>query len=143
MSDFEAEIAEWRCQLFTAGIKDVEVLEELESHLREEIDRGLRAGADPRRAFQTAADRFGRFQALKAEFDKIEKRERKYMKRGLIIGAGIVGVLVGMALVMPAVAQYRQIGAMRNGEPWLFLVGSLMTLAGCFAAANGLKKKRA
>jgi hypothetical protein len=142
MSDFESDIAQWRRQLFTAGVKDVEVLDELESHLREDIERKLRAGADARRVFQAAADRFGRFQALKAEFDKVEKRERKYMKRGLIIGAGIVGVLVGMALVMPAVAQYRQVGAMQNSEPWLFLIGSLITLAGCFAAVNGLKKKR-
>ena len=65
------------------------------------------------------------------------------MKRGLMIGAGIVGVLVGMALVMPAVAQYRQIGAMQNGEPWLFLIGSLMTIGGGIAAVRSLKKKQA
>ncbi|HEY2084303.1 MAG TPA: hypothetical protein VGI88_16095, partial [Verrucomicrobiae bacterium] len=76
-------------------------------------------------------------------FEKTEINERKYMRRGLIIGAGIIGVLVGMALVMPAVAQYQQIGVMRNGEPWLFLIGSLLTLAGCGAAVRGLKKRRA
>ena len=53
------------------------------------------------------------------------------MKRGLIIGAGIIGVLAGMAFVMPAVAQYRHEGAMSHGEPWLFLLGSALTLAGC------------
>ena len=65
------------------------------------------------------------------------------MKRVLILGSGIVGVLFGMALVMPAVAQYRHEGAMRNDEPWLFLIGSLITLAGCGAAFRGLKKSRA
>jgi hypothetical protein len=50
--------------------------------------------------------------------------------------------MVGMALVMPAVAQYRHIGVMRNGEPWLFLLGSLLTLAGCGAAIRGLKKRQ-
>ena len=64
------------------------------------------------------------------------------MKRGLIISAGIIGILVGMALVMPAVAQYRHDGAMRNDEPWLFLIGSLLTLAGCAAALRSLKKSR-
>jgi len=64
------------------------------------------------------------------------------MKRGLIISAGIVGVLVGMAFVMPAVAQYQHEGAMKNGEPWLFLIGSLLTLAGCGAAFRGMKKSR-
>jgi hypothetical protein len=51
--------------------------------------------------------------------------------------------MLGMALVMPAVAQYRQIGAMRNDEPWLFLLGSLMTIAGLVAGARSFKKKQA
>ncbi|HWC61451.1 MAG TPA: permease prefix domain 1-containing protein [Verrucomicrobiae bacterium] len=141
--NFDADIAEWRGQLFAAGIKDSRVLDELESHLREEIERRIHAGVDVRRAFQLAVARLGEPQALKVEFDRIEKRERKYMKRSLMIGVGILGVMVGMALVMPAVAQYRQIGVMRNNEPWLFLIGSLMTLAGCVAGARGFKKKRA
>lgn len=65
------------------------------------------------------------------------------MKRVLVFGAGVVGVLVGMAFVMPAVAQYRHEGVMSNGEPWLFLIGSLITLVGCGAAVRGLKKRRA
>jgi hypothetical protein len=63
------------------------------------------------------------------------------MKQGLIVAGSIIGVLVGMALVMPAVAQYRHEGVMRNGEPWLFLIGSLLTLGGCFAGAHGIKKR--
>jgi hypothetical protein len=65
------------------------------------------------------------------------------MKRGLTIAAGIVGVLVGMAFVMPAVAQYQHEGAMKNDEPWLFLLGSLLTLGGGIAAIRSLKKARA
>lgn len=65
------------------------------------------------------------------------------MKRSIVIAAGIISILVGMALVMPAVAQYRQLGAMRNEEPWLFLIGSLLTLGGCFAGIRGIKKSRA
>lgn len=65
------------------------------------------------------------------------------MKRAVIIGGGIVGVLVGMAFVMPAVAQYQHEGVMRNDEPWLFLIGSLMTLTGCGAAFRGFRKSRA
>jgi hypothetical protein len=64
------------------------------------------------------------------------------MKRGLIISIGIAGVLVGMAFVMPAVAQYQHEGAMKNGEPWLFLIGSLLTLAGCGGAVRGMIKSR-
>lgn len=64
------------------------------------------------------------------------------MKRAVNIGGGIVGVLAGMAFVMPAVAQYHNEGVMRNGEPWLFLIGCLMTLAGCGAAFRGFTATR-
>ena len=127
----------------SAGFENPEVLDELESHLREDIERRILTGAEPCRAFGAAVARFGSFQALKVEFDKIEKRERKIMKRGLWIATAIIGVMVGMAFVMPAVAQYRQIGVMRDGEPWLFLLGSLITLGGCFAGVKSFKKKSA
>lgn len=143
MNNFEPEIADWRRRLIAAGFKSAAVLDELESHLREDIERRIRAGADASRVFEVAVARFGEPGALKMEFDRVKKQQRKYMKRGVMIGAGIVGVMVGMALVMPALAQYRQIGAMHRSEPWLFLIGSLITLAGCYAGAKGLMKKRA
>lgn len=142
-NNFDPDIAAWRRQLIAAGIKRADVLDELESHLREDIERRARSGADTSQLFQRAVAQFGRPQLLKAEFDRVEKRERKYMKRGLMIGTGIVGVLVGMALVMPAVAQYRHEGVMRSDEPWLFLIGSLLTLGGCVAAIRSFKKVRA
>lgn len=141
MFNLDQAISGWRRQMNAAGIKSPEVLDELESHLREDIERRARGGADISELFHRAVAQFGQPQSLKAEFDRI--KERKYMKRGMMIGAGIIGVMVGMALVMPAVAQYRQIGAMHNNEPWLFLIGSLMTLAGFYAGAKGLIKKRA
>jgi len=143
MHNFEPEIIDWRRQMIAAGIKNADVLDELESHLCEDIEQKLRAGADAGQVFETATARFGEPGALKAEFDRIEQPERKYMKRGVLIGAAIVGVMVGMALVMPAVAQYRQIGAMHGGEPFLFLIGSLLTLGGCIAGIRAFKKARA
>jgi hypothetical protein len=143
MNRLEQAIAGWRREMLAAGIKKTDVLDELESHLREDVERRVLCGAGENDAFQKAIQQIGQLERLKAEFDQAEMNERHYMKRGLIIWAGILGVMVGMALVMPAVAQYRQIGAMRNEEPCLFLFGSLLTLAGCGAAIRGLKKRRA
>lgn len=143
MFNLDQAIFEWRRKMISAGIKSSDVLDELEGHLREDIERRVRAGADASRVFEVAVARFGEPCALKMEFDRVKQQQRNYMKRGLMIGAGIVGVMVGMALVMPAVAQYRQIGAMHRSEPWLFLIGSLITLAGCYAGAKGCMKKRA
>ncbi len=141
LTRLDAKIREWRSRMAAGGIKSPAVLDELESHLREDIERRGCSGADVAQSFEKAVAQFGEPQALKAEFDQI--KERKYMKRGVMIGAGIVGVMVGMALVMPAMAQYRQIGAMHGPTPFLFLIGSLMTLGGFFAGIRGLKKVRA
>lgn len=143
MRNLEQLISKWRQQMRAAGIRSHDVLDELESHLREGIDDQTRSGKALEPAFENAVQCLGAGRALKREFDQIENQERKYMKRGIIIAAGIIGVLVGMALVMPAVAQYRREGVMRNDEPWLFLIGSLMTLAGCGAAIRSLRRTRA
>src|SRR5690242_177211 len=122
--DLDQAITDWRQKMLAVGIKKATVLDELESHLRDDMERRILCGAMVHEAFQKAIQQVGQLERLKAEFDQVEIKERNYVKRGLIIGAGILGVMVGMALVMPAVAQYRQIGVMRNGEPWLFLIGS-------------------
>lgn len=54
----------------TGGIKTPAVLDELESHLREEIERQMRAGANEERAFAIAAQKIGPANALKTEFRK-------------------------------------------------------------------------
>ena len=128
-------------QMLAAGIKTPEPLEELESHLCADIERQLEAGISAAEAFQVAVQRIGVGTALRVEFDK--NNERKIMKHILIISAGVLGVLVGMALVLPAVAQYRQTGAMSHDEPWLFLIGSLLTLGGVGAAWAGVKRRHA
>jgi hypothetical protein len=143
MFELNQAIADWRRQMTAAGIKPRAVLDELESHLREDVERRILYGASENDAFQKAIQQIGQLERLKAEFEKAEINERKYMKQGLIIGAGIIGVLIGMAFVMPAVAQYRHEGVMKDSEPWLFLMGCLLTLAGCGAAIRGLKKRRA
>ena len=140
MFDLEQSITQWREQMLAAGIQSPVPLEELENHLREEVEQQFRAGLNAQQVFEAAVQRIGQAKMLRKEFKKIE---RNIMKHIFIIGAGIVAVLVGMALVMPAVAQYRQTGAMSHDEPWLFLIGSLLTLGGAGAAWAGAGKRHA
>src|SRR5881394_201443 len=104
MPSLDQNIARWRRQMSAGGIKDPRVLDELESHLREDVERRERLGVAKDHALQMAIQQIGQPGALQAEFARIETGERKYMKRAIIISAGIIGVLVGMAFVMPAVA---------------------------------------
>jgi len=71
MFDLEREIATWRRQLARVGIKSVECVAELESHLRDEFEAQITSGANPEDAFQRAVAAVGSAAELNAEFTKI------------------------------------------------------------------------
>ena len=70
MFNLEQSITEWRQQMQSAGIKSPATLEELESHLREEIELQMRAGLSAQSAFDTSVAQIGRPALLKDEFAK-------------------------------------------------------------------------
>jgi hypothetical protein len=70
MFDLEKAIADWRRQMLAAGINSPAPLEELESHLREEIERQLKSGSDVQDAFNSAGEIIGQANPLKMEFKK-------------------------------------------------------------------------
>jgi len=52
------------------GVKNSSVLDELESHLREDVERELRAGVEVQKAFAAAVQKLGPASALRNEFKK-------------------------------------------------------------------------
>jgi hypothetical protein len=96
MFELEQSIANWRRQMLAAGIKTPRPLDELESHLREEIERQLKSGSDSRRAFEIAMGKIGPPVELKTEFKKAaEPLETRFVRL-----AGIAcGVLAGLFLL--------------------------------------------
>jgi len=71
MFDMEQSIAEWRRQMLTNGIKTLEVLDELEAHLREDLARQMSSGLSAEQAFGAAVQRLGQVGSLKREFAKV------------------------------------------------------------------------
>ncbi len=71
MFNLEASIADWRKQMLAAGINSPMPLEELEIHLREEIDRRVNSGQSEADAFSSAARNIGQAQLVQNEFAKI------------------------------------------------------------------------
>jgi hypothetical protein len=71
MFDLEKSIADWRKQMLAAGIKTPVPLEELEIHLREEIERQMKSGTNPQQAFENSVQQIGHADELKGEFKKI------------------------------------------------------------------------
>jgi hypothetical protein len=58
--------------MLAAGIQTPEPLEELEIHLRDEIERQMKSGLDEQNAFEVSAQKIGEARSVKIEFKKID-----------------------------------------------------------------------
>ena len=59
--------------MLAAGIKTPVPLDELESHLREEIERQMKSGSDEAEAFKTAVQKIGQARLIQDEFKQVEE----------------------------------------------------------------------
>jgi len=111
MFELNQAIADWRRQMLAAGIKSPVPLEELENHLREDVERQIHGGTDAEEAFQHAARRIGQGDGLRREFEKVEsakrRRECELLRRW--------SVIAGTVLVYPMLAWTWWLGA-RQGK---------------------------
>ena len=94
----EQSISEWRKQMLAAGIQTPVPLEELEIHLREEIERQMLAGADAETAFQSAAEKIGRMETLKTEFTKVDAAKKSICWERWIVSLMSFGVVIPLGL---------------------------------------------
>jgi hypothetical protein len=140
MFDLEQSISEWRKQMLAAGIKFPVPLEELENHLREEMERQMQSGLNEQKGFEISVQKIGQPKVLKNEF---KKSERTFMKRTLIILFGIFAILFGPAVFLPALAKHRQIEVWNSEVVVPMVVGIVITLIGISSAIFGFKKRKA
>ena len=90
MFELEKAIADWRQRMLTDGIKSPAPLDELESHLREEIERQMKSESNEQQAFEIAVEKIGQASELKIEFKKIGgTMETRLVK---LMGAACVAV---------------------------------------------------
>lgn len=76
MFDLEQAIAEWRQRMSGSGFDSAAVLDELESHLREEVLCRTKAGIGEEQALLEALDRMGNADCLRKEFGKVDSGGR-------------------------------------------------------------------
>jgi hypothetical protein len=93
MFELEQSIAEWRRQMLAAGIKSPVPLDELELHLRDDIERQMKSGRSKAEAFEISVGGIGPAGPLRAEFEKDghlgKARQRKWAG---IVFAAILGL---------------------------------------------------
>jgi len=70
MFNIDQAITQWRRRMTAGGVKDSTVLDELESHVREDFERQTRSGREAQGAFEVAVKKIGPASSLKNEFKK-------------------------------------------------------------------------
>ena len=101
--NLENAIAAWRRLLRAGGINSSEILDELESHLREDIEHVMRSGKTSEEAFRAAVTRLGPSGALAKEFctlPLIQGSQRpKYLMAFSVISAVLI-LWTGTAILL-------------------------------------------
>ena len=88
MFNLEQSISEWRRQLQSVGVKNPEILDELESHLREDWARRVQSGESEEQAFEGAVQGVGQARLLKQEFAKLSGKKWAWLRKLKCIMAG-------------------------------------------------------
>ena len=127
MFDHEKPISDWRQQMLAAGIKAPVPLDELEIHLREEIERQVKSGLNVQQAFTISVRRIGRPAILNGEFNKNESTPMKKI--------GLLAILIGAVISLRILTEHPDAAHLRPNEQRAQLIaGGAMVFYGLCSA---------
>lgn len=124
MPDLETQITAWRRQMQAAGFNAPSTLDELESHLREEIDRLRATGVSETEVLSLAVSRLGHPAAMQAEFKKLG--------RPALSVANVVTAVWAVVILLLGVAFYPRLLA---GKLNALLLTHILTVTAGYLAA--------
>src|SRR5205814_8571205 len=107
MFNLEQSISEWRRQMLSAGLKNPEIVDELESHLREDWARRVQSGESEEQAFEGAVQGVGQASLLKHEFAKLSGKKWAWLRK-------LKGVKAGAFVAVPSLSTFTP------GPAWTF-----------------------
>ena len=102
MSVFDQEMAieQWRERMRVSGIKCSQTLDELETHLREEIERQMGSGLTEQQALEEALQCLGDAERLTAEFNKVDHFKPTHTMKKPIRFFSLTGWLIPTAVAV-------------------------------------------
>lgn len=127
MFSLEQAITNWREQMLAAGIETPVPLEELETHLREEIERQMKSGLSEQKACEVSLLRFGRPEILGSEFKKNESTAMKKI--------GIFATLTGAVIILRILTEHFSAvhSSQKEQRAWLIAGGAITFFGLCSA----------
>ncbi len=133
MADLETEIERWRARLAEELPGSPETVRELEEHLREEMELGLRRGLTPAEAFDRARARLGDAVALGREFARLDAMPVALRCRDVLLFA--IAPVAAIALATVTLAQGRNVEVLRLTHALLCATGYLAALSAALVGA--------
>ena len=136
MFDLNQQIDSWKSAFAKKQACSIDELQELESHLREEIAALVAAGRSEQEAFAVSVSRLGDPDKICIEF---AKNERQFLCDSLALrGNSVLVVLVGLAAVVLALAVWMNrgdglLGAHQGSISFAYLIPFLLALVGTYA----------
>jgi hypothetical protein len=136
MFDLERQIARWKSGFAKRRGCSSDELEELESHLREEIASLVAAGHSQEAAFFESVARLGEPDKICSEFSKNERRQ--IWDQVAIRGNSVVVAMVGLAAAALGVVVWMKredglLGAHQGSITFGYAVGFLLAIVGTYA----------
>jgi Clp amino terminal domain, pathogenicity island component len=138
MFNLEQSISEWRGQMVAAGVKNPDIVDELESHLREDWERRVQSGESEEQAFEGAVQGVGQPSLLKHEFAKLSGKKWEWLRK-------LKGVIAGVFVPVPSLNTFtpsalRTLELARQEAPRLNhgFVGTEHVLLGLLALEDGV-----
>ena len=160
MLNLDQSIADWRRQMAAGGIKSHRVLDELESHLRDDIEEQTRSGLDAPQAFKAAIQRIGRAGELKAEFAKVgrTKKARPLAPGKAVIFTGALGLIclafgffrywitfkiaIAVASTIPGTSDfYASANRSLTLSMWILCLGAALLIVSTISHSMGRRRK--
>jgi len=126
MYNLDQQISEWREQMRVAGIKTPVPLEELESHLRDEIEQQSKAGRSEAEAFAAAVRTIGPARAVEGEFRKLADGKDALRWRFIEIGFGLFASVIPLCLCFQVLyPPARSAADLTPGQQWSGILAML------------------
>ena len=130
MRDLERQIADWRRTMAQASGHRVELLNELEEHLRDEINRLRGAGVSTDKVFEMAVSKLGAPTPVAAEFDKLTAVPATWLPIKI---ARVAIVALALILIVVLILKLEKAGAVLAthvvsvtlGYSMAFIIGAL------------------
>jgi hypothetical protein len=141
MFNLEQAILEWRRQMLAADLESPAPLDELENHLREDIERQMKSGLSAQEALEAARERLGQAGAIKQEFAKVEVTTTAF--RGVFASIGMIflAFIAGFNIFMAGDYAHEDGSSLKViGLIDLLLLSLVMPLMACFKAQGNAEK---